>query len=104
MPSAHLRQQKLDQQRQLIEQKQKAKRQQVNVTHFLMTIYQNHVTLQGKLIQASDLKSETVKSRGRPLSGRRELHGYDGPMVYLNQSNNPDAMTTVQVLCVVKIP
>ena len=52
---------------------------------------------QGKLIQASDLKSETVKSRARPLSARRELHGYDGPMLYLNQGSNPDAMTTVQV-------
>ena len=38
-----------------------------------------------------------MKSRARPLSARRELHGYDGPMLYLNQSSNPDAMTTVQV-------
>ena len=38
-----------------------------------------------------------MKSRARPLSARRELHGYDGPMLYLNQGSNPDAMTTVQV-------
>ena len=88
IPSAHLRQQKLEHQRHLIEQKQRAKRGQAGL----------------KLIQASDLKSESVKtskSLNRPLSGaRREIHGYDGPMVFLNQSNNPDdasAMTTVQV-------
>ena len=87
IPSAHLRQQKLDHQRQLIEQKQRAKRGQAGL----------------KLIQASDLKSESVKTSkslmgGRPLSAaRREIHGYDGPMVFLNQSANPDS-TTVQVV------
>ena len=91
IPSAHLRQQKLEHQRLLIEQKQRAKRGQAGL----------------KLIQASDLKSESVKTTkslkpgGRPLSAaRREIHGYDGPMVFLNQSNNPDStMTTVQVVC-----
>jgi hypothetical protein len=79
IPSANLRQQKLEQQRQRIEQKQKQKRET------------------GKLIQASDLKSaSSVKRGGRPLSGRRELHGYDGPMQFLH-GNNPDEMTTVQV-------
>ncbi len=53
------------------------------------------------MIQASDLRSGSAKSRsggGRPLSsGRRELHGYDGPMQYLSKGSNPDDMTTVQV-------
>ncbi len=50
------------------------------------------------MIQASDLRSGSAQSRGRPLSGKRELHGYDGPMQYLNKGN-PDDMTTVQVQC-----
>ena len=79
IPSANLRQQKLEQQRLRIEQKQKQKREA------------------GKLIQASDLKSASSVKRGaRPLSGRRELHGYEGPLQFL-QGNNPDEMTTVQV-------
>ena len=79
IPSANLRQQKLEQQRLKIEQKQKQKREA------------------GKLIQASDLKSASSVKRGaRPLSGRRELHGYEGPLQFL-QGNNPDEMTTVQV-------
>ena len=50
------------------------------------------------MIQASDLRSGSAKSRGRPLSGKRELHGYDGPMAYLAKGANPDVdMTTVQV-------
>ena len=80
IPSANLRQQKLEQQRLRIEQKQRQKREG------------------GKLIQASDLKSASSVKRGnRPLSGRRELHGYEGPLQFL-QGNNPDDMTTVQVL------
>jgi len=78
LPSANIRQHKLDQQRKLIEEKQRIKRQQQN-----------------KRIELSDLKS----GGGRPSSSgsRRELHGYDGPMQYLNQGN-PDSMTTVQVM------
>ena len=50
-------------------------------------------------MQATDLRSGSAKSRGgRPLSGKRELHGYDGPMQYLSNKNNPDDMTTVQVM------
>jgi len=80
IPSANLRQQKLDQQRKLIEEKQRKKRQQQN-----------------KAIQLSDLKSGSAISK-RPLSsGKRELHGYDGPLQYLSQGN-PDSMTTVQVM------
>ena len=79
IPSANLRQHKLEQQRLKIEQKQKQKREG------------------GKLIQASDLKSASSVKRGaRPLSGRRELHGYEGPLQFLH-GNNPDEMTTVQV-------
>ncbi len=80
IPSANLRQQKLEQQRLKIEQKQKQKREQGN-----------------KTIHASDLKSaSSVKRGGRPLSGRKELHGYDGPLQFLH-GGNPDDMTTVQV-------
>ena len=79
LPSANLRQQKLEQQRLKIEQKQRQKREA------------------GKLIQASDLKSASSVKRGaRPLSGRRELHGYEGPLQFLH-GGNPDDMTTVQV-------
>eukprot|EP00096_Caligus_rogercresseyi_P012706 TRINITY_DN5416_c0_g1_i1.p1 TRINITY_DN5416_c0_g1~~TRINITY_DN5416_c0_g1_i1.p1 ORF type:complete len:495 (+),score=134.34 TRINITY_DN5416_c0_g1_i1:138-1622(+) len=84
IPSANLRQQKLEQQRQLIESRQKQKRQQ-----------------QSKMIQASDLKSGVAKTRGRPMSGRKEIHGYDGPLQYLNQGNPDSAMTSVQVLPII---
>ncbi len=84
IPSANLRQQKLEQQRLKMEQKQKQKREA------------------GKLIQASDLRSaSSVKRGGRPLSGRRELHGYEGPLQFLH-GNNPDDMTTVQVMDVAR--
>ena len=108
LPSANLRQQKLEQQRQLIEQKQKQKRQQQvsNYNDAARALFMNENVirldctaslLQGKMIQASDLRSGSAKSRGRPLSGKqRELYGYDGPMQYLNKGN-PDDMTTVQV-------
>ena len=51
------------------------------------------------MIQASDLRSGSSKSRaGRPLSAKRELHGYNGPLQYLANKGNPDEqMTTVQV-------
>ena len=54
------------------------------------------------MIQASDLRSGSAKSRGRPLSAKRELHGYDGPMQYLNKGN-PDDMTTVQVMLILNL-
>ena len=54
------------------------------------------IYFQNKTIQLSDLKSGSALSK-RPLSsGKRELHGYDGPLQYLSQGN-PDSMTTVQV-------
>lgn len=83
IPSANLRQHKLDQQRKLIEEKQRQKRQQQN-----------------KRIELNDLKSGTSTARGRPASSgsKRELHGYDGPLQYLSSQGNPDSMTTVQVL------
>jgi len=109
IPSSNLRQAKLEQQRQLIEQKQKHKRQQQVIKNiFLMKEFVNQnvkakimftlkYIFQGKMIQASDLKSGVAKTRGRPLSARRELHGYDGPLQFLSQTGNPDEMTTVQV-------
>ena len=77
IPSANMRQHKLDQQRKLIEEKQRQKRAQQN-----------------KRIELSDLKSG---GNTRPSSSsKRELHGYDGPLQYLSQGN-PDSMTAVQV-------
>ena len=77
IPSANMRQHKLDQQRRLIEEKQKQKR-----------------AMQNKKIELNDLKAG---GKSRPSSSsKRELHGYDGPLQYLSQGN-PDSMTTVQV-------
>ena len=82
IPSANMRQHKLDQQRKLIEEKQRQKR-----------------AAQNKRIELSDLKSGGGGGPGtRPSSStKRELHGYDGPLQYLSQQGNPDSMTTVQV-------
>merc|ERR1719450_1997108 len=82
LPSANMRQHKLDQQRRLIEEKQKQKR-----------------AMQNKKIELNDLKAG---GKSRPgSSNKRELHGYDGPLQYLSQGN-PDSMTTVQVMPSVK--
>jgi hypothetical protein len=58
------------------------------------------ISSQGKMLQSSsDLRAPSAKSRGssaKPMSAKRELHGYDGPMQYFNKGN-PDDMTTVQV-------
>jgi hypothetical protein len=54
------------------------------------------------MIQASDLRSGSSKSRGRPLSAKRELHGYNGPLQYLANKGNPDEVTTVQVVSTLK--
>ena len=78
IPSANMRQHKLDQQRKLIEEKQKQKR-----------------AMQNKKIELNDLKAGGGKSRPGS-SNKRELHGYDGPLQYLSHGN-PDSMTTVQV-------
>lgn len=79
IPSANMRQHKLDQQRRLIEEKQRQKR-----------------AAQNKRIELNDLKAGAQSRPGS--SSKRELHGYDGPLQYLAQTGNPDsAMTTVQV-------
>lgn len=80
LPSANIRQDKLNQQRKLIEEKQRIKRQQQN-----------------KKIELSDLKSGGGARPSSSSGTRRELHGYDGPLQYLAQGN-PDSMTTVQVM------
>ena len=80
LPSANMRQHKLDQQRRLIEEKQRQKR-----------------AAQNKKIELSDLKSGAKSRPGSSSKGGRELHGYDGPLQYLSSQGNPDSMTTVQV-------
>jgi len=85
LPSANMRQHKLEQQRKLIEEKQRQKRQQQN-----------------KKIELNDLKSGAVRGRPASSGAKRELHGYDGPLQYLASQGNPDAMTTVQVMSSVK--
>ena len=80
IPSANMRQHKLDQQRRLIEEKQRQKR-----------------AAQNKKIELSDLKSGAKSRPGSSSKGGRELHGYDGPLQYLSSQGNPDSMTTVQV-------
>ncbi|KAF7993709.1 hypothetical protein HCN44_010304 [Aphidius gifuensis] len=69
MTSLDLRQQKLEQQRQLLAQKMKQKRQ----------------TGAGGMVQASgQFKSHSAKW----VTSTRELHGYDGPMQYSLSPNN----------------
>ena len=81
LPSANMRQHKLDQQRKLIEEKQRQKR-----------------AAQNKKIELSDLKSGGGRgTRPSSSTSKRELHGYDGPLQYLSQQGNPDSMTAVQV-------
>ncbi|XP_014260295.1 protein king tubby [Cimex lectularius] len=77
MTSIGVRQQKLEQQRQLLEQKMRQKRQLFGTVH------------------ASDITSASlVKARSmNPSSASRdrELHGYDGPLQFTMVHGNPDA-------------
>ncbi|KAI5640224.1 tub family domain-containing protein [Phthorimaea operculella] len=77
MASINIRDPKLEQQRQIMEQKMKQKRQNSG------------------LVQANDLR---VGSAKRPISGSRsrELHGYDGPMQFLMSPVNPDQVIPLQ--------
>ncbi|XP_050355637.1 protein king tubby [Nymphalis io] len=77
MASVNVRDQKIEQQRQLLEQKMKQKRQNSG------------------MVQANDLR---VGSAKRPISGSRsrELHGYDGPMQFLMSPVNPDQVIPLQ--------
>ncbi|KAF5290207.1 hypothetical protein FQR65_LT11641 [Abscondita terminalis] len=69
-----VRNQKLEQQRQIMEQKIKRKRQST------------------AMIQASDVRNSSAKLR----ANRRELHGYDGPLQYsMNRDNNPDQVISI---------
>ncbi|XP_068623145.1 protein king tubby [Battus philenor] len=77
MASINTRDQKIEQQRQLMEQKMRQKRQNSG------------------MVQANDLR---VSSAKRPISGSRsrELHGYDGPMQFLMSPINPDQVIPLQ--------
>ncbi|VVC98878.1 unnamed protein product [Leptidea sinapis] len=77
MASTTIRDQKIEQQRQIMEQKMKQKRQSSG------------------LVLANDLR---VSSAKRPISGNRsrELHGYDGPMQFLMSPINPDQVIPLQ--------
>lgn len=84
MTTVNLRQQKLEQQRQLMEQKMRQKR------------------LTPGMVQASDVRATTA-SKGqngfqpRPTSAirGRELHGYDGPMQFTMEPGNPDLVISL---------
>ncbi|KRT79974.1 hypothetical protein AMK59_8140, partial [Oryctes borbonicus] len=72
-----IRNQKLEQQRQLMEQKMKQKRQTAG------------------MIQASDIRTTSAKARSA-TANKRELHGYDGPLQYtMSQDNNPDQVISI---------
>ncbi|XP_072945339.1 protein king tubby [Epargyreus clarus] len=77
MATMNGRDHKIEQQRQLMEQKMKQKRQNSG------------------MVQANDLR---VGSAKRPISGSRsrELHGYDGPMQFLMSPVNPDQVIPLQ--------
>ncbi|ENN75082.1 hypothetical protein HUJ04_001208 [Dendroctonus ponderosae] len=67
------RTQKLEHQRHILEQKMRQKR------------------LAGGMVQASDARSNSGKSRDSSGNSRRELHGYDGPLQFaMGQDSNPD--------------
>uniref|UniRef100_A0A1B6CV84 Tubby-like protein n=1 Tax=Clastoptera arizonana TaxID=38151 RepID=A0A1B6CV84_9HEMI len=74
MSTVSMRQQKLEQQRQLMEQKMRQKRQMTG------------------MMQASDATGlALIKARSqRSAKGGRELHGYDGPLQFTMVHGNPD--------------
>ncbi|XP_056641480.1 protein king tubby isoform X1 [Diorhabda sublineata] len=73
-----VRTQKLEQQRQLMEQKMKQKR------------------LTSGMIQVSDIRGNSAKSRNSSSGNRRDLHGYDGPLQFaMTNDNNPDQVISI---------
>uniref|UniRef100_A0A6P7G6T5 Protein king tubby n=1 Tax=Diabrotica virgifera virgifera TaxID=50390 RepID=A0A6P7G6T5_DIAVI len=73
-----VRNQKLEQQRQLMEQKMKQKR------------------LTSGMIQVSDIRNNSANSRNSVNSNRRDLHGYDGPLQFaMSNDNNPDQVISI---------
>ncbi|XP_019870700.2 protein king tubby [Aethina tumida] len=71
------RSQKLEQQRQIMENKMKQKR------------------MTSGMIQASDIRNNSAKIRCNS-GNKRELHGYDGPLQYsMSLDNNPDQVISV---------
>ncbi|KAG5870652.1 hypothetical protein JTB14_010570 [Gonioctena quinquepunctata] len=73
-----VRTQKLEHQRQLMEQKMKQKR------------------LTSGMVHISDVRSNSAKTRGNSAATQKELHGYDGPLQYLmNADNNPDHVISI---------
>ncbi|XP_045480442.1 protein king tubby [Harmonia axyridis] len=73
-----IRTQKLEQQRQIMEQKMKQKR------------------MTSGMIQASDVRLPSAKLR-TASSTRRDLHGYDGPLQYtmVKENGNPDQVMSI---------
>lgn len=69
---------KLEQQKQIMEQKMKLKRQTIG------------------MIQASDLRNGgSAKSRA-PMGSKKELHGYDGPLQFsMSVDSNPDQVISI---------
>ena len=78
MTSLDLRQQKLEQQRQLIAQKMKQKRQ----------------SGAGGMVQASNISSTQLTSHSTKwMNPNKELRGYDGPLQFNISQTNPDLNT-----------
>ncbi|XP_049791449.1 protein king tubby [Schistocerca nitens] len=83
MSAVNLRQQKLEQQRQLMEQKMRQKRQTLG------------------MVQASDARASSAKGpnglqpRLSLPSRGRELHGYDGPLQFTMEPGNPDLVISL---------
>ncbi|KAK0088903.1 hypothetical protein PV325_000086 [Microctonus aethiopoides] len=73
MTSLDLRQQKLEQQRQIIAQKMKQKRQ----------------TGAGGMVQASTIPGQFKSHSAKWVTPSKELHAYDGPLQYSLSPNNP---------------
>ncbi|CAG9823064.1 unnamed protein product [Phaedon cochleariae] len=70
-----VRTQKLEQQRQIMEQKMKQKR------------------MPSGMVQISDVRNSSANPRS---ASRRELHGYDGPLQYsMGMDNNPDQIISI---------
>ncbi|KAF6215789.1 hypothetical protein GE061_000124 [Apolygus lucorum] len=81
MTSIGVRQQKLEQQRQLLEQKMRQKRQLFGTVH-----------ASDSLTSASLVKARALHPT--PASRDRDLHGYDGPLQFTMVQGNPDASET----------
>ncbi|GAB6029653.1 Tubby- protein 3 [Chamberlinius hualienensis] len=95
--SADMREQMMERQRQLLEQKQRAKRQtsgMVQANNDNTSRVQSAVSTKNR---KRDERVPLITTATSTNNGNKTLQGYDGPLQYIMPNGNPDDMPSIQV-------